>query len=144
MKTVRRTNHHRKSRTGRLLGTVLGETGFLDLFGFLVDLVIGAEEIQFIFIFFLGGSSSSGRARGRTVLGSGFLFTGESGLLLGGVRGNVLEPSGSVRELDSLGSLANGLDHGDIGLRGDESTWVAGRRRGKQERERRERTRIST
>ena len=110
-------------RLGSLLGGVLSETSLLELLSLLVDLlVVGTEKIDIVLIVGGGGGGGSrgggGRAVGGVVLGG---VSGEGGVL-GGVGGDVFEPSSGVRERRGGGSGAEGLVDGDVSLRRSEST----------------------
>lgn len=100
---------------GGLLLVVLGNTLGLDALGLLVDLVVGAEEVDVIVVL-LGGGGRGGEGGGEKGGGLG-LVTGQV-LVLSLVRGDVLVPAGDVGELVGVGGLAESLVNGDIGLRG--------------------------
>lgn len=105
-----------------LLGGVLGETLLLDALSLGVNLVVrGAEEVDIVVVLLSGGGGGSG-SRGRgTVRGVGLGGVSGERLVLGRVRLDVLVPASGVGIGGGGRGRREGLEDGNVGLRGSVS-----------------------
>lgn len=114
--------YHRLSNgdgLGRLLGGVLGEPLLLECLGLLINLVVvGSKEVNLVVVLLDGGGGSNG-GRGRgSVLGVGPGRVSRESRVGGRVGLDVGVPTGRVGVGGSVGGRGEGLEDGDVGLRG--------------------------